>query len=50
MPQDGRWIYLIIPAVKLKMINQDRMIFGDFSAKSEAISIKFFKGHFLFKS
>ena len=31
-------------------INQDRMIFGDFSLNSEPIFLKFCKGHFLFKS
>ena len=31
-------------------INQDRMIFGDFSVNSEPIILKFCKGHFLFKS
>ena len=31
-------------------INQDRMIFGDFSLNSELIFLKFCKGHFLFKS
>ena len=31
-------------------INQDRMIFGDFSVNSEPIFFKFYKGHFLFKS
>ena len=30
-----------ILAVKLKMINQDRMIFGDFSVNFEPISLKF---------
>ena len=36
-------------AVKLKLINQDRMIFGDFSVNFEPISLKFCKSHFLFK-
>ena len=42
----------IVPilAVKLKMINKDRIIFGDFSVNSKPISCKFCKGHFLFKS
>ena len=31
------------------MINQDRMIFGDLSVNSKPISLKFCKGHFLFK-
>ena len=39
-----------ILAVKLKMINQDRMIFGDFSVNFVSISLKFRKGHFLLKS
>ena len=39
-----------ILVVKLKMINQDRMIFGDFSVNFEPISLKFCKGHFLLKS
>ena len=33
-----------------RQINQDRMIFGDFSVISEPIFLKFCKGHFLFKS
>ena len=33
-----------------RQINQDRMIFGDFSVNSEPILLKFCKGHFLFKS
>ena len=33
-----------------RQINQDRMIFGDFSVNSEPIFFKFRKGHFLFKS
>ena len=33
-----------------RQINQDRMIFGDFSVNSEPIFLKFSKGHFLFKS
>ena len=33
-----------------RQINQDRMIFGDFSVNSEPIFFKFYKGHFLFKS
>ena len=33
-----------------RQINQDRMIFGDFSVNSEPIFLKFCKGHFLFKS
>ena len=37
-------------AVKLKMINQDRMIFDDFSVNFEPISLKFCRGHFLLKS
>ena len=42
---------IVRPVVyKLKMINQDRMIFGDFTANSQPISFKFCKGHFLFKS
>ena len=40
----------IILAVKLKMINQDRMIFGDFSVNFKPISLKFFRGYFLLKS
>ena len=39
-----------ILAVKLKMINQDRMIFGDFSVNFEPIPLKFCRGHFLLKS
>ena len=35
---------------QIKMINQDHMIFGDFSANSYPRSFKFCKGHFLFKS
>ena len=31
-------------------INQDRIIFGDFSVNSKLISFKFCKGHFLLKS
>ena len=37
-------------AIKLKMINQDHMIFGDFSVNFEPISLKFCRGHFLLKS
>ena len=33
-----------------RQINQDRMIFGDFSVNSEPIFLKFCKGHLLFKS
>ena len=33
-----------------RQINQDRMIFGDFSVNSEPIFLKICKGHFLFKS
>ena len=33
-----------------RQINQDRMIFGDFSVNSKPIFFKFCKGHFLFKS
>ena len=33
-----------------RQINQDRMIFGDFSVNSKPISFKFCKGHFPFKS
>ena len=33
-----------------RQINQDRMIFGDFSVNSEPIFFKFYKGNFLFKS
>ena len=33
-----------------RQINQDRMIFGDFSVNSEPIFFKFCEGHFLFKS
>ena len=33
-----------------RQINQDRMIFGDFSVNSEPIFFKFYKGHFLFES
>ena len=32
------------------MLNPGRMIFGDFSVNSKPISLKFCKGHFLFKS
>ena len=39
-----------IVAIKLKMINQDRMIFGDFSVNFEPFSLKFGKGYFLLKS
>ena len=39
-----------ILAVKLKMINQDRMIFGDFPVNFEPISSKIFRGYFLLKS
>ena len=39
-----------ILAIKLKMIEQDHMIFNDFSVNSKPISFKFCKGHFLFKS
>ena len=41
---------LLIFAYTRRQINQDRMIFGDFSVKSEPIFLKFCKGHFLFKS
>ena len=37
----------LILAIKLKMINQDRMIFDDFFVNFEPISVKFGKGHFL---
>ena len=37
-------------AVKLKMINQDHMIFGDLSVNFERISLIFCRGHFLLKS
>ena len=43
-------IEFIILAIKLKIINQDRMIFGDFSVSFEPISGKFCRGHFLLKS
>ena len=33
-----------------RQINQDRMIFSDFSVNSEPIFLKFRKGHFLLKS
>ena len=33
-----------------RQINQDRMIFGDFSINSEPIFLKFCKSHFVFKS
>ena len=33
-----------------RQINQDRMIFGDFSVNSKLIFLKFCKGYFLFKS
>ena len=33
-----------------RQINQDHMIFADFSVNSEPISLKFRKGYFLFKS
>ena len=33
-----------------RQINQDRMIFGDFSINSKPIFLKFCKGHFRFKS
>ena len=33
-----------------RQINQDRMIFDDFSVNCESIFLKFCKGHFLFKS
>ena len=33
-----------------RQINQDRMIFGDFSVNSKPIFFKFCEGHFLFKS
>ena len=38
-----------ILAVKLKMIKQDRMIFGDFSVNFEPISLKFRRDPFLLK-
>ena len=38
-----------IIAFKLKMFNQDRIIFGDFSVNFELISLKFFRIHFLLK-
>ena len=43
-------ILVYILAVKLKMINQDRMIFGDFSVNFDPISLKFCRGYFLLKS
>ena len=33
-----------------RQINQDRMIFSDFSVNSKVIFLKFCKGHFLLKS
>ena len=33
-----------------KMVNQNRMIFDDFSVNSEPISLTFYKGHLLLKS
>ena len=33
-----------------RQINQDRMIFGDFSVNFEPILLKFYKGYFLLKS
>ena len=43
-------ILTTILAVKLKVINQDRMIFGDFTVHFAPISLKFCKGHFPLKS
>ena len=45
-----KFTYRGLLAVTLKMTNQDRMIFGDLSANSQPIFLKFRKGHFLFKS
>ena len=33
-----------------RQINQDRMIFGDFSVNSEPIFLKFWKGHFFYSN
>ena len=41
------WNDTDILSVKTKMINQDRMILGDFSVNFEPISLKFCKDHFL---
>ena len=41
---------ITILAVKLKLINQDRMISDDLSVDFEPISLKFCKDHFLLKS
>ena len=38
-----------IIAFKLKMFNQDRIIFSDFSVNFKLISLKFFRIHFLLK-
>ena len=40
--------HVYILAVKLKMINQDRIICGDFPVNSRPIFFKFCKDHFLF--
>ena len=37
---------MAILAIKLKMINQDRMIFADCSVNFKPISLKFCKGYF----
>ena len=54
VPRLRRWARikptLVILAVKLKMINQDRMMFWDSSVNLEPNSMKFCKGHFLLKS
>ena len=40
----------IILAVELKLINQDCMIFADFSVNFEPISLKFCKGHLFYSN
>ena len=44
------WLSMISDDYTHRQINQDRMIFGDFSVNSKPISFKLCKGHFLFKS